>query len=148
MTAAEDYDLWLRILIDHEVGLLDEALVTRRAGHGDQLSSIVSAIDRFRILALARLLTDQRLSGTRRAATSKALAEKCLIYAKGLIRRGAVHQARFYNEVAERSVRTWAHVPDPVLLRDISQLRELVSASSGRQPPECEHRSVIRVESC
>ena len=31
--AAEDYDLWLRILVDHEVGLLDEPLVTRRAGH-------------------------------------------------------------------------------------------------------------------
>ncbi len=56
MTAAEDYDLWLRILIDHEAGLLDEPLVTRRGGHPDQLSATTPALDRFRILALAKLL--------------------------------------------------------------------------------------------
>ena len=33
MAAAEDYDLWLRILVEHEAGLLDEPLVTRRGGH-------------------------------------------------------------------------------------------------------------------
>ena len=51
MMAAEDYDLWLRILIDHEAGLLDEPLVTRRGGHRDQTSATTPAIDRFRILA-------------------------------------------------------------------------------------------------
>ena len=33
MDATEDYDLWLRILIDQDAGLLDEPLVTRRGGH-------------------------------------------------------------------------------------------------------------------
>jgi len=60
MRAAEDYDLWLRVLIDHEAALLDGVLVTRRAGHPDQLSA-QPAIDRFRILALAKLLADARL---------------------------------------------------------------------------------------
>ena len=62
MVAAEDYDLWLRILIDHEAGLLDEPLVTRRGGHPDQTSATTPAIDRFRILALTKLLADDRLS--------------------------------------------------------------------------------------
>src|SRR5262249_25658387 len=62
LAAAEDYDLWLRILIDHEVGLLDEPLVTRRAGHPDQLSATTPAIDRFRVLALVKLLTTSGLS--------------------------------------------------------------------------------------
>ena len=65
MAAAEDYDLWLRILIDHEAGLLDEPLVTRRGGHPDQTSATTPAIDRFRILALTKLLADDRLSPER-----------------------------------------------------------------------------------
>ncbi len=60
MLAAEDYDLWLRILIDHEAGLLDEPLVTRRGGHPDQTSATTPALDRFRILALTKLLADDR----------------------------------------------------------------------------------------
>ena len=55
MDAAEDYDLWLRILIDREAGLLDEPLVTRRGGHADQTSATTPAIDRFRILALSEI---------------------------------------------------------------------------------------------
>jgi len=49
LAACEDYDLWLRILVNHKIGLLDEALVIRRAGHADQLSSSTPALDRFRI---------------------------------------------------------------------------------------------------
>src|ERR1039457_4126011 len=87
LTAAEDYDLWLRILIDHEAGLLDEPLVTRRGGHPDQLSATTPALDRFRILALAKLLADDRLSPARRTSVVEVLAEKSCIYARGLRRR-------------------------------------------------------------
>jgi len=103
MTAAEDYDLWLRILIDHEVGLLDEPLVTRRAGHPDQLSAATPAIDRFRILALAKLLGDDLLSPEQRLATAEVLAEKCRIYAVGLARRSRIDQARLYEWVADQA---------------------------------------------
>src|SRR5215468_11096929 len=80
MTAAEDYDLWLRILLRYEVGLLEESLATRRAGHGDQLSATVPAIDRFRILALAKLLAAPDLTGVKRTATAEVLAEKSRLY--------------------------------------------------------------------
>jgi len=103
MTAAEDYDLWLRILIDREAGLLDEPLVTRRGGHPDQTSSTTPAIDRFRILALAKLLADDRLSAMRRAAVVEVLAEKCRIYAGGLTRRGRIDQARLYQRIADQA---------------------------------------------
>jgi glycosyltransferase involved in cell wall biosynthesis len=104
MMAAEDYDLWLRILIDHDAGLLDEPLVTRRGGHIDQTSATTPAIDRFRILALAKLLADGRLSPERRNAVVEVLAEKCRIYAGGLARRGRIDQARLYERVAEQAV--------------------------------------------
>jgi glycosyltransferase involved in cell wall biosynthesis len=103
MMAAEDYDLWLRILIDHEAGLLDEPLVTRRGGHCDQTSATTPAIDRFRILALAKLLVDDRLSPARRTAVGEVLAEKCHIYAGGLTRRGRIDQARLYERIADQA---------------------------------------------
>jgi glycosyltransferase involved in cell wall biosynthesis len=103
MAAAEDYDLWLRILIDHEVGLLDEPLVTRRGGHPDQTSATTPAIDRFRILALTKLLTDDRVSSARRTSTIEVLTEKCRIYAGGLQRRGNSDAAQLYEWVADRA---------------------------------------------
>ncbi len=106
MAAAEDYDLWLRILIDHEAGLLDEPLVTRRGGHPDQTSATTPALDRFRILALTKLLADDRLSPMRRTSVIEVLAEKCSIYASGLRRRGRIDAARLYEWVADQS-RNW-----------------------------------------
>jgi len=108
MLAAEDYDLWLRILLHHEVGLIEENLVTRRAGHGDQLSATVPAIDRFRILALAKLLANPALQGAKRAASAEVLAEKCRIYAKGLRRRNA--DAEFFEHLAANA--TADHTPE------------------------------------
>lgn len=102
MRAAEDYDLWLRILLNHEAGLIEESLVTRRAGHRDQLSATVPAIDRFRILALAKLLANPELQGERRAATAAVFAEKCRIYAKGLRRRK--RNAGFFEELAVNAI--------------------------------------------
>jgi glycosyltransferase involved in cell wall biosynthesis len=103
MWAAEDYDLWLRILIDHEAGLLDEPLVTRRGGHPDQTSATTPALDRFRILALTKLLADERLSPERRTAVVEVLIQKCRIYAGGLMRRGRIEQARLYQNIYERA---------------------------------------------
>jgi glycosyltransferase involved in cell wall biosynthesis len=103
MSAAEDYDLWLRILIDHEAGLLDEPLVTRRGGHPDQTSATTFALDRFRILALTKLLADERLSPERRTAVVEVLVEKCRIYAGGLVRRARIEQARLYQRIADQA---------------------------------------------
>ncbi len=99
LAAAEDYDLWLRILIDHEAGLLDEPMVTRRAGHRDQLSSSIPAIDRFRVLALMKLLANARLSQLRREAVVEALIEKCGILAKGAHRRGRSRESNLYQAI-------------------------------------------------
>ena len=103
MGAAEDYDLWLRILIDHDAGLLEESLVTRRGGHPDQTSATTPALDRFRILALTKLLADDRLSSERRTAVVEVLAEKCRIYSGGLMRRGRLDQAQFYERIADQA---------------------------------------------
>ncbi len=125
MAAAEDYDLWLRILGHHEVGLLDEPLVTRRAGHRGQLSADTPAIDRFRILALLKLLNALDLSPERRLATVEVLIEKCRIYGKGLYRRGDKAAAGFIDEVAELA-RGWVSAPDHRLTEATARMSELL----------------------
>jgi len=132
MTAAEDYDLWLRVLIDHEAGLLDEPLVTRRGGHPDQLSAKTPALDRFRILALAKLLADDRLSPTRRTSVVEVLAEKSCIYARGLRRRGRIDEARLYEWVADQA-RGWETRAAPEIGCAIESMRSML----GEIPHEC-----------
>ncbi len=97
LRACEDYDLWLRILCRYQAGLLDQPLVTRRAGHPDQLSAITPALDRYRIRALLKLLAGGKLSEHRRTVVAEVLAEKCAIYAKGLLRRGRRDEFIFYS---------------------------------------------------
>jgi len=132
MDAAEDYDLWLRILIDHEVGLLDEPLVTRRGGRPDQTSATTPAIDRFRILALAKLLADDRLSESRRTTVIEVLGEKCRIYAGGLVRRGRVDDARLYEWVANEAWR-WRKSTTPGIGCAIESMRSMLRGI----PHEC-----------
>jgi hypothetical protein len=122
MAAAEDYDLWLRILIDHEAGLLDDPLVTRRGGHPDQTSATTPALDRFRILALTKLLADDRLSPERRTSVVEVLAEKCRIYAAGLRRRDKIDAARLYEWVADQS-RNWQTIAVPEIGCAIKAMR-------------------------
>jgi len=125
LAAAEDYDLWLRILIDHEAGLLDEPLVTHRAGHPDQLSATTPALDRFRILTLTKLLADDRLSPARRTAVVEVLAGKCRIYARGLRRRGKIEEVRLYERVADQA-RGWLMRAVPEIGCAVESMRSMV----------------------
>ncbi|HYB90262.1 MAG TPA: glycosyltransferase family 2 protein [Candidatus Binataceae bacterium] len=127
MAAAEDYDLWLRLLVDREIGLQDEFLVTRRAGHSDQLSAATPALDRFRILALAKLLASPVLCFDRRDAAAGVLAEKCRIYAKGLKRRGRRDEAGFFDRVAARALSAWRAHAEESLLSAIASICKIVS---------------------
>jgi glycosyltransferase involved in cell wall biosynthesis len=146
MTACEDYDLWLRILARHQAGLLDEPLTVRRAGHPGQLSATVPALDRFRILALAKLLADASLGAARRAAVAEVMAEKCLIYGKGLARRRRSDEAAFFAKTAQSALAHWSIAPDAVLEAACQRMRAMlkhcetsaVSTASELQPSaEC-----------
>jgi hypothetical protein len=143
MAACEDYDLWLRILVDHDVGLLDEALVTRRAGHPDQVSAATPAPDRFRILSLAKLLAFEKLAPDRRIAAADVLAEKCRIYANGLARRARNAEAAFYTDIAQRALCVWRDTADDSLRALVPEIRcrveEPAAAAIG-------HFSVQRIE--
>lgn len=85
LAAAEDYDLWLRVLARYPVGLIDRELVIRHGGHEDQLSA-QPGLDRFRVMALEKILRES-LSEERRQAVEKELSRRRAIYENGRIKR-------------------------------------------------------------
>jgi len=86
LPACEDYDLWLRLCHQFPVHHVAQALVTRYAGHDDQLSQQHPVMDRFRIRALHRLLTTQNLKTEFRQAAEAMLLSKLDILLKGAIK--------------------------------------------------------------
>jgi glycosyltransferase involved in cell wall biosynthesis len=129
MRAGEDYDLWLRLLLDYEVELLPQPLVIRRAGHQGQLSATVPAIDRFRILALLKLLLHDDLNSQRRDGVCHVLIEKCGIYGTGAARRGNTSEACFIANLAESAAKVWRRSPDQSLASTIKVMRASLSSS-------------------
>ncbi len=85
LPAAEDYDLWLRILRLHPAGLIDRELVKRHGGRADQLSAGHS-LDKYRVMALEKILAEE-LSPERRQAVITELERRRAIYAGGLEKR-------------------------------------------------------------
>ena len=52
----EDYELWLRICSQFEIGFLPEPLIVKHGGHDDQLSMKFKAMDYWRVKALMPFL--------------------------------------------------------------------------------------------
>ena len=88
LPACEDYDLWLRLCHRYPVHFSEQALVTRYAGHEDQLSQQYWGMDRFRIRALANLLGRHKLSPDAREASRQMLLRKLKILLNGAHKRG------------------------------------------------------------
>ena len=89
----EDYDLWLRISAQHQVALVPDRLTIKRGGHADQLSRSVWGMDRYRILALQKLLRSN-LDRSQQAAAFKMLRQKVAIVAAGARKRGREQDAQ------------------------------------------------------
>ena len=102
LTVCEDYDFWLRLLLKEEIGLVDEKLVTKHGGHDDQLSTITWGMDRFRIKALQKILTDSQLGPQRKLRILKVLHEKCSILSNGSKKREKWEEAKKYKSLADQ----------------------------------------------
>jgi glycosyltransferase involved in cell wall biosynthesis len=100
LTAAEDYDLWLRITAFHQVHFVPEPLVVKHGGCGGQLSKTVPAIDRFRIRSIEKILALPELREDYRRAAVDELIRKCEIVASGCEKRGKKLEAEEYRALA------------------------------------------------
>ncbi len=94
LPVCEDYDLWLRITRQFEVGYIDEPLLLKYGGHADQLSKEYEAMDRYRIKVLARLLEENVLTSEQRKYTLETAIDKLNIYLKGARKRNKTSEVK------------------------------------------------------
>ncbi len=106
LPVCEDYDLWLRLTSRYPVLFLEEKLILKRGGHGDQLSRSYWGLDRFRIRVLAKLLQDPTLGEQKKECALLELKKKCAIYAQGARKRGKEYEADFYERLASKPFET------------------------------------------
>ena len=91
LEVCEDYDLWLRILREYEVGLVEDVLTTKYAGHDDQLSTKHHSMDKFKIEAL--------LKHSDLDIVKKEIHKKCNILINGAKKRGNLEVEKFYTSL-------------------------------------------------
>ena len=87
LPACEDYDMWLRLCAFEEVLFVEEALTIKYGGHADQLSRAFWGMDRFRVLALEKLINSGKLSKTQRSQALEMLVKKIEILLLGAKKR-------------------------------------------------------------
>lgn len=94
----EDYDLWLKILSEHEIGFIPEFLINKYGGHADQLSTTYPAMDKWRIRSLVNLFSKLDLSLEKKELVLLEIKKKAPILLSGMVK----HQK--YDEYKEYSV--------------------------------------------
>lgn len=109
LPACEDYDLWLRICAREAVLFVDTPQIIKYGGHPDQLSRRHWGMDRFRIRALEKLLSQEALEARDREAALETLAEKVHILANGAEKRGDANRA----EAIRRRLDRFLDCPNP-----------------------------------
>lgn len=100
LPACEDYDLWLRISLKYPIHLTPEPYVIKKGGHSDQLSA-APGLDKFRIMSLQKLLSEDELTEDYREKTLNVLVTKCEIYAKGCDKRGRTAEAEQFRNIVK-----------------------------------------------
>lgn len=87
LPACEDYDLWLRAALRYEIHTLPDALIVKRGGHADQLSK-QWGLDRYRIIALEKILKDPKLPDEYRPVVISEIERRSKIVSEGARKRG------------------------------------------------------------
>ena len=96
LPVCEDYDMWLRICSQFSVLYSEKVLTIKHGGHSDQLSHQYWGMDRFRILAMAKILKSDTLAPQDRLSTVQMSLKKIDIYTKGAEKHGnSLHLVEF-----------------------------------------------------
>lgn len=114
LPVCEDYDLWLRISLKFPIHFIEEKLIVKRGGHEDQLSSKYWGMDRFRVVALEKLLRESSLNEEKRSLVLQTLIQKCGILIQGFAKRGKAKEAGYYQAMVNKYCR---EKNPPILLR-------------------------------
>lgn len=102
LPACEDYDLWLRITVKYPVLFIEQPQIIKYGGHEDQLSKKYWGMDKFRIKALQKILSEECLTVENRQEAIAMLLKKCTIFQQGALKRGKVEEAQYYQQLTEQ----------------------------------------------
>jgi len=94
LEVCEDYDLWLRIASRCEIGLVNEKLITKYAGHDDQLSFKHWGMDRFRVISLEKLFKLNK----KNTLVKEELIKKYNLLLKGAIKYDKIQDIKIYEK--------------------------------------------------
>lgn len=92
LEVCEDYDLWLRIALENEIGIIEEPLMTKYAGHENQLSFKYWGMDRFRVISLEKLLNTKK-----KEVVITTLKSKYKLLLKGAIKYDRIRDINEYE---------------------------------------------------
>jgi len=94
LEVCEDYDLWLRVSLKNKIGLIDKKLIVKYAGHKEQLSGKYWGMDRFRVLALEKLLKEK---SSYENLIVETLVKKYNLLLKGAIKYDKMSDILYYK---------------------------------------------------
>jgi glycosyltransferase involved in cell wall biosynthesis len=97
LDVCEDYDLWLRLCAFLPVLYLEKPQIIKYGGHHDQLSRKYWGMDRFRIIALEKIVQNSTISSEYKIAAIHTLLEKIDIYIHGATKRGKKDDIELYE---------------------------------------------------
>jgi len=97
LAICEDYDFWLRLLLTHQVGLVEEPLVHKYGGHPDQLSMSTWGLDRFRVQSLEKISTFKNITPRHRAQIYETIIRKTDLLIQGFKKHGKYEEAQRYQ---------------------------------------------------
>lgn len=100
LEVCEDYDLWLRIASEYEIGLINEKLIHKYAGHSEQLSFKYWGMDRFRIRSLEKLLS-LHPKHPHKEKIIQTLKEKYTLLLLGAIKYNKTQSIKIYEQKIE-----------------------------------------------
>lgn len=100
----EDYELWLRVTALHEVGFIEEPIITKYGGHEDQLSAKYKAMDFWRVKAMDEVFRNQEIPLTKdqEDELKEVLLKKCQILKDGYLKHNNLENLPFIEELVER----------------------------------------------
>lgn len=82
LVVCEDYDLWIKILIEQSAGFIPEALIKKYGGHADQLSTKYFAMDYWRIKSLFKIYSTYVLNAELKLEMRSVIKTKCELLLK------------------------------------------------------------------
>jgi glycosyltransferase involved in cell wall biosynthesis len=94
----EDYELWLRIAHQFEVGFVPTPVIKKYGGNPNQLSLSVPAMDYYRVRALVPFLENKKLSDGEREEVAESILSRSRILLKGYQKHGHPDRAKVVED--------------------------------------------------